>query len=142
MQERLLQIVQILQKNRGAEWRIVLTTEYLGMDFLVDRVSNDTFKSMGFSCIMGTDNVQSKYVAVALEIEPTILISGLVSSLKYGRDYYQCGQSDPIMPSPELKNVMVECMTQFLCTDMNNFKSFLVDPRTFESLKALTRDHT
>jgi hypothetical protein len=53
-------------KNRGAEWIIVLTTEYLEMDFLVYKVSNDAFKSMGFSCIMGTDDVQSKYVAVAL----------------------------------------------------------------------------
>jgi hypothetical protein len=65
MQERLLQIVQILQKNRGAEWRIVLTTKNGGMDFLVDKVSNDTFKSMGIFCIMGTDNVQSKYIAFA-----------------------------------------------------------------------------
>ena len=65
MQEHLVQIVQILQKNRGAEWRIVLTTEYLGMDFPVDKVSNDAFKSMGFSCIMGTEDVQSKYLAIA-----------------------------------------------------------------------------
>ena len=36
---------------------------------------------------------------------------------------------------------MVECMTQFLCTDMNNFKSSLVDSRTFESLKALISHH-
>jgi hypothetical protein len=78
MQEHLLQNVQILQKNRGAEWRIVLTTEYLGMDFLVDKVSNEAFKSIGFSCIMGTDDVQSKYVAVALEIVPTIPYSDLI----------------------------------------------------------------
>ncbi len=32
-------------------------------------------------------------------------------------------------------------MTLFLCTDMNNFKSSSVDPRMFESLKALIRDH-
>jgi hypothetical protein len=57
------------------------------------------------------------------------------------RDYYQYGQSELILPSPELKNVMVECMTQFLSTDMNHFKSSLVDPRTFESLKALIRHH-
>jgi hypothetical protein len=48
MQECLLQIVQILQKNRGAELRIALTTEYLGTDFPVEKVSNDAFKSMGF----------------------------------------------------------------------------------------------
>jgi hypothetical protein len=65
MQEHLLQNVQILQKNRGAEWRIVLTTEYLGIDFPVDKVSNDAFKSMGFSCFTGTEDVQSKYLAVA-----------------------------------------------------------------------------
>jgi hypothetical protein len=44
MQEHLFQIVQTLQKHRGAEWRIFLTTEYLGMDFPVGKVSNDTFK--------------------------------------------------------------------------------------------------
>jgi hypothetical protein len=32
-------------------------------------------------------------------------------------------------------------MAQFLCTDMNNFMSFLVDPITFESLKALIGHH-
>jgi hypothetical protein len=74
------------------------------------------------------------------DIIPTIPYSDLISWVKYGRDY-QYEQSEPILPSPELKNVMVECMTQFLCTDMNNFKSFLFDPRTFESLKALIRHH-
>jgi hypothetical protein len=111
------------------------------MDFLVDKVSNDAFKSMGFSCIMGTEDVQSKYVAFASEIVPTILYSDLISWAKCRIDYYQYGQSESILPSPGLKNVMVECMTQFLCTDINNFKSFSVNPRTFESLKALIRHH-
>jgi hypothetical protein len=46
-----------------------------------------------------------------------------------------------ILPSDELKNLMVEWLTQILCTDMNNFKSSLVGPRTFESLKALISYH-
>jgi hypothetical protein len=141
MQERLLQIVQIFQKNRGAEWRIVLTTEYLGIGYPVDEVSNDAFKLMGFSCFTGTEDVQSKYFAVASELPPTIPYSDLISWFKYRRGYYQYGQSEQILPSPELKNVMVECMTQFLCADMNNFKSSLIDPRTFESLMALISHH-
>ena len=124
-------------KYRGAEWRIVLTTKYLGMDFLADKVSNDSFKSMGFSCFTGIEDVKSKYVAVASEIVPTIPYSDLISWVKYRRDYYQYGQSEPILPSPELKNVMVKCMTQFLCIDMKIFKWSQVDPRSFESLKAL-----
>jgi hypothetical protein len=96
---------------------------------------------MGFSFFTGTEDVQSKYFAVASEIVPTILYSGLISWVKYRRDYYQYGQSEPILPSPKLKNVMVECMTQFLYTDVNNFKSSLVDPITFESLKALIIHH-
>jgi hypothetical protein len=142
MQGHLLQIVQTLQKNRGAEWRIVLTTEYLGIDFPVDKLSNDAFKTMGFSCFMGTEDVQSKYFAVASEIVPTIILySDLISWVKYRRDYYQYGESEPILPSLELKNVIAECMTQFLFTDMNIFKSSLVDPRTFESLNALISHH-
>ncbi len=89
MQENLLRIVQILQKNRGAEWRIVLTTEYLGMDFLVDKVSNDAFKSVGFSCFTGTEDVQSKYLVVASEIVPTIPYFDLISLVKYRIDYNQ-----------------------------------------------------
>ncbi len=83
------------------------------MDFPVYKVSNDAFKSMSFSCFMGTKDVQSKYVAAASEIVPTIPYSDLISWVKYRRDYYQYGQSEPILPYPELKNVMVECMTQF-----------------------------
>jgi hypothetical protein len=119
----------------------VLTTKYLGMDFLADKVSNDSFKSMGFSCFTGIEDVKSKYVAVASEIVPTIPYSDLISWVKYRRDYYQYGQSEPILPSPESKNVMVECMTQFLCTEMNIFKISLVGPRTFESLKTLISHH-
>jgi hypothetical protein len=96
---------------------------------------------MSFSCFTGTEDVQSKYFAVASEIVPTIPYSDLIFWVKYRRDNYQYGQSEPILPSPELKNAMVECMTQFLCTDMNNFKSSLVNPRTFESLKALISHH-
>jgi hypothetical protein len=97
-------------------------------------------KSMSFSCFTGAEDVQSKYFAVASDCTYHS-DSYLISLVKYRRDYYQYGQSEPISSSPELKNVMVECMTQFLCTDMNNFKSSLVDPRTFESLKALLSHH-
>jgi hypothetical protein len=109
------------------------------MDFLVDTDSKDAFKPIGFSSIMRTDDVKSSFVVVAGDIVPTILYSNIISWVKYGRDFYQYGKSDQIMPTLELKNILVECITQFLCTDMDNFKSSSVDPRTIKSLKALVR---
>ncbi len=110
-------------------------------DFLVDKDSKDTFKSMGFSSIVETDDVQSSFIVVAGGIVPTIPYSDINSWVKYGRDYYQYGKSNQTMHTLELKNVMVECMTLFLHTDMDNFKSSSVDPRPIEYLKALVRQH-
>jgi hypothetical protein len=96
---------------------------------------------MGFSSIVETDDVQSSFIVVAGGIVPTIPYSDINSWVKYGRDYYQYGKSNQTMHTLELKNVMVECMTLFLHTDMDNFKSSSVDPRPIEYLKALVRQH-
>jgi hypothetical protein len=75
-------------------------TEYLGIDFLVEKDSKYAFKSMGFSTIMGTDDVKLRFVVVAGDIVPTIPYSNIISWVKYGSDFYQYGQSDQIIGGP------------------------------------------
>jgi hypothetical protein len=58
------------------------------MDSLVDKDSKDAFKLMGFSSIMGTDDVKLSFVVVAGDFVPTILYPDIIiSRVKYGETF-------------------------------------------------------
>ncbi len=91
MQDRLLQLVQLIQYRHASSFSTVITNEYIGEEFCLGQTSFDGYETMGYDVTQSTqDEEQSLFSSKTNMPIPMFVYGDSFQWAKYGH---------PILPS-------------------------------------------
>ncbi len=144
MQDRLLQIMQLIQYPHVSLFSTVITNEFIGEDFYLSQHSMDGYETMGFDVTQLTQDVEQYLFTIKTNMPiPMLLYGDAFQWAKYGHH---------ILPSnldltshnkaglhQSFWKFLVEflckdSLIEFLCTDVDVNLSFTLIPHTTSNL--------
>ena len=118
MQERLLQIMQMIQYRNIQAWKTVLTTVSIGNQFGFDNLSAYALELMNFK----VKSTSKKSTATIMNLVPTISYSNQLTWIKYGKSITGGLDTKNInMRSKKYTNFIIRSLCECLLSNNDNY---------------------
>jgi hypothetical protein len=135
MQDRLLQLMQLIQYHHVSLFSIVITNHFIGEDCCLGQTSIDGYKAMEFDVTQLTHDVEQRLFTIKTNMPITMLVCG--DSLqweKYGHHILLPSLDLTSLNKAGLHQTFWVSLIQFLHTDLDGNLSSTLNPLTASKL--------
>jgi hypothetical protein len=137
MQERLLQIMQMIQYRNIQAWKTVLTTVSIGNQFGFDNLSVNALESMNFK----VKSTSKKTTATIMNLVPTISYSDQLTWIKYGKSITGVLDTKNInMRSKKYTNSIIHSLCECLLSNDDNYLTMDLSHEYVSTVESFIRD--
>ena len=120
MQDRILQLVQLVQYRSNESFSLSITNEHVGYNVLLDTHSKNCYKTLGFDTSFRNDDSQHFIITTELPI-PFHSHGNTYSWAKYGHHILPPSVSLSGLTNVEIDVTYRQCLLEFLCIDLASF---------------------
>ncbi len=137
MQERLLQIMQMIQYSNIQAWKTVLTTVSIGNQFGFDYLSVNALESMNFR----VKSTSKKTTATIKNLVSTIYYSDQLTWIKYGKSITDVLDMKNInMHSKKYTNSIIRSLCECLLSNNDNYLTMDLSHEYVSTIESFIRD--
>ena len=135
MQDRLLQIMQLIQYPHVSLFSTVITNEFIGEDFYLCQHSMDGYEAMGFDVTQVTQDVELNLFTIKTNMPIPVLVYGNAFQwAKYGHHILPSSLDWTNHNKAGLHRTFRNSLIEFLCTDLDGNLSSTLNPLTTSKL--------
>ncbi len=135
MQDRLLQLMQLIQYCHVSSFSTVITNHFIGEEFCLGQTSINGYKAMGFDVTqLNQDEEQSLFTIKTIMPIPMLVYGDSFQRAKYVQHIVLSSLDLTSHDKGSLHQTFWNSLIEFLCTDLDGNLSSTLNPLTASRL--------
>jgi hypothetical protein len=135
MQDRVLELIQLIQYHHVPLFSTVITNHFIGEDFYPSPNSQDGYEAMGFNVTQLTQDEEQNLFTIKTNMPIPMLVYGnSFQWVKYGHHILPSNLDLTSNNKAGLHQTFQNCLIDFLCTDLDGNLSSTLNPLSASKL--------